>query len=216
MLAAKVDLAQQIWGGVFILLTAGTGFLAASWQARGARKDAAKESEIARSHERDMAREARTQTRRETVYIEAIAAFHRVMMWAERTQPILEMKNPAVPPDVPSDQEMAMTLARLATHASETFRKLVRERWSPALVEFSRSAAMLRDMREWAARPGQGRIEDVYGTTVVAQYDVVDRKRDAMRAALRDLESLAHAELEGETTVRAWSATHRESARNDE
>jgi hypothetical protein len=163
------------WIAVLALLVALVGPLAAVLVARNRN-----------AHEARLAHDARTQARREALYVDLVDYSHTIGDLVERRRPFIGYASDPPPPELPDDAARRRLRARAGVIASPAVRSRL-----DAIGEASRAFHLVaaemddedRTGREDPSRPGRVLRQDL------------DAKRQAVRDAITALENECAAEL---------------------
>lgn len=123
------------------------------------------------AHEASLAREAREQTRRESLYTDVLVYAETVRDWVNRTHPFMTFAGEPGPPEFPSDDERRRLAARVSGLGSPAVQA--------ALVELARRASAFQG-RAWEL-DGEQKARNPSRPLVDVRRDV-----DAARQAIRD------------------------------
>ena len=178
------------WIAVLAVLTTGAVAWIAHLDRRGDRDSAADLAREARAHDRNLAREARLQKRRATVYRDMLEMVLRVLDGVNQTDPILVLNPPPPPIEQPSLDAQRAMVARVATLGSAEVVAAF-ERVASASREFYHAVWYWHQLTpEPGVRPPAGSADELRRA-----HDDVETKRAEVRAAVDALEEVARSEL---------------------
>ena len=135
-----------------------------------------------REHERQLAREARRQTRLERTYRDTLEHLFLLEAVVNRTEPIISWQNDPGPPDFPDEAQMRKLNAAVSVFGSKPIREKLRA-LSKAMSHFQAAVWELRAARE-AREPKVG------------LWEQLEERRKAFRTLHEEIIEIANAELD--------------------
>jgi hypothetical protein len=133
-------------------------------------------------HDRDQAKTAREQERKERTYEDVMTTVNRAAMTIARTAPLMTWEGAPGPPEPMTDDELNALNARIGLYGSDAVRDSLVE-FSAAQQRFTAAVWMHQDMKKTAT------------TGLVEAHLKVDEERQHLYDLKGKIEALARAEL---------------------
>jgi hypothetical protein len=153
--------------------------------AKDARIDAREQAAEGRKAEAEKDRAARLFDARRSVYVDVMDYAFRIETFADRTDPIITFGNDPPPPPFPPEEEQRRQSAAIAAFGSPAIRAKLVE-FKKAASEFQASVFLLHSFRQTHGEHSNEQLQ---------QWQVVEQKRQALKALVLDIIELVNEEL---------------------